>query len=183
MNDLKKLADGCRVKADLYAKASNPEIPASFTWIADEIDRILGAAQRQPELTAEFTKALPGGKLDDSTFSQIEDALDSIDAPMVDGERYLTLIERIAALGTRAQAAPDYRQELENARQEIVLAIAFLGRDIATKRLDITATQLCTRLANADARILGVLALPSTDCGEAINEAFLHDCHDPRRIC
>lgn len=59
-----------------------------------------------------------------------------------------------------AQSAPDYRQALENARQEIVLAIAFLGRDIATKRLDITATQLCIRLANADAAIRRTLAAP-----------------------
>lgn len=57
-----------------------------------------------PELTATCTKLLPGGGLDDSTYSQIEDALDAIDAPMTgDGGRYLTLVERIAAV---ARALP-----------------------------------------------------------------------------
>ena len=36
---LEKLAAGCRVKAALYFQA-HPEIPASFNWIADEIDRL-----------------------------------------------------------------------------------------------------------------------------------------------
>lgn len=44
MSDLQRLADGCRIKADIYAKVGNPTIPASFTWVADEIDRLLGAA-------------------------------------------------------------------------------------------------------------------------------------------
>jgi hypothetical protein len=39
-----------------------------------------------------------GGTLDDSTFSQIEDALDAIDAPMKNGDRYMTLVERIKAM-------------------------------------------------------------------------------------
>lgn len=56
---------------------------------------------REGELTADFTKSLPGGTLDDSTFSQIEDALDAIDAPMMDGDRYMTLVERIAALASQ----------------------------------------------------------------------------------
>ena len=64
----------------------------------------------QPDLTATCTKLLPGGKLDDSTFSQVEDALDAVDAPMTDNGRYMTLVERIAAYGKevaqlRAQAS------------------------------------------------------------------------------
>ena len=37
---LRRLADGCRTKADLYAQA-HPEIPASFRIVAVEIDHIL----------------------------------------------------------------------------------------------------------------------------------------------
>lgn len=44
--ELKKLAAGCRIKADLYAKA-HPEIPASFHWIADEIERLSAAPQHR----------------------------------------------------------------------------------------------------------------------------------------
>jgi hypothetical protein len=49
-------------------------------------------------LTADLTRGLPGGKLDDSTYSQIEDALDRIGAPMKSEGRWLTLAERVAAL-------------------------------------------------------------------------------------
>lgn len=66
--------------------------------------------ERQPDLRAARTKHLACGKLDDSTFSQVEDALDAVDAPMTDNGRYMTLVERIAAYGQevsqlRAQAA------------------------------------------------------------------------------
>jgi len=47
-------------------------------------------------------KLLPGGALDDCTFSQIEDALDKAEAPMTNAGRWLTLPERIAALAIRA---------------------------------------------------------------------------------
>jgi hypothetical protein len=50
------------------------------------------------ELKAEMTRSLPGGSMDDSTFSQIEDALDAIDAPMTEGGKWLSLVERIKAL-------------------------------------------------------------------------------------
>lgn len=50
-------------------------------------------------LTANFAKALPGGGMDDCAYSQIEDALDSIEAPMTtDQGKWLTLPERIRAL-------------------------------------------------------------------------------------
>lgn len=51
------------------------------------------------ELTADFVRALPGGKLDDSQYEEIETALDRADAPCqaTDG-RWLTLAERVAAL-------------------------------------------------------------------------------------
>lgn len=39
IESLASLAAGCRVKAELYAK-SDQSIPASFVWIADEIERI-----------------------------------------------------------------------------------------------------------------------------------------------
>lgn len=55
-------------------------------------------------LTADMTKALPGGALDDTTFQQIEDALDRADAPMRDESgKWLTLSERIAALLRKLQ--------------------------------------------------------------------------------
>jgi len=49
-------------------------------------------------LKADFLRSLPGGKLDDSAYEAIEEALDRADAPMrVDG-KWLTLAERVAAL-------------------------------------------------------------------------------------
>lgn len=45
-DELKKLANGCRIKAEIYAKVDDPTIPAAFTWVADEIDRLLGPACR-----------------------------------------------------------------------------------------------------------------------------------------
>lgn len=51
------------------------------------------------ELTADFTRALPGGKLDDATYEAIESALDRAGATIQDGPRWLTLAERVDALG------------------------------------------------------------------------------------
>ncbi|EWY35810.1 hypothetical protein N825_34175 [Skermanella stibiiresistens SB22] len=53
-----------------------------------------------PPLSADCAKLLPGGKLDDTAYQALEDALDRALAPMCgpDG-RWLTLAERVAALG------------------------------------------------------------------------------------
>lgn len=64
-------------------------------------------SDQRPPLTADFTRGLPGGTLDDSTYSQIEDALDAIDAPATDSTgRYMTLVERIKALRLGAEVQP-----------------------------------------------------------------------------
>jgi len=71
--------------------------------LTNRIERALevlrGVPQSPPELTATCQKSLPGGEIDDTTYSQIEDALDEIDAPMTapDG-RFFTLVERIKSL-------------------------------------------------------------------------------------
>lgn len=49
---------------------------------------------------------------------------------------------------------------LEKARQEIVLTIAFLGRDAGSERLEGTITSLISRLAEADKAILAALSAP-----------------------
>ena len=54
---------------------------------------------------------------------------------------------------SRAAEAVDGPSLLEEARQEIVLAIAFLGRDVGTERLLSTAEGLITRLVAIDAKI------------------------------
>lgn len=48
-------------------------------------------------LKADFTRSHPTG-LDDVTYEQIELALDKVNAPMLDGVRWLTLAERVLAL-------------------------------------------------------------------------------------
>ncbi|MDO8800084.1 hypothetical protein [Phenylobacterium sp.] len=55
------------------------------------------------DLHADFTRALPGGKLDDATYEAIESALDRADAPCQapDG-RWLTLAERVARLSAES---------------------------------------------------------------------------------
>jgi hypothetical protein len=62
------------------------------------------------ELKADCLRLLPGGKMDDSTYEQIEDALDKIEAPATgpDG-RWLTLAERILALAHGQHAQPEER--------------------------------------------------------------------------
>jgi hypothetical protein len=46
-----------------------------------------------------MTRALPGGVMDDATYSDIETALDRVEAPCTNGEgRWLTLPERVLAL-------------------------------------------------------------------------------------
>lgn len=55
--------------------------------------------QAPPPLTADFTRVLPPGVLDDSTYSDIEDALDRAEAPVTAAVgRFLTLPERVEAL-------------------------------------------------------------------------------------
>jgi hypothetical protein len=56
------------------------------------------ALSGDPELTADFVRSLPGGKLDDSTYEAIEDALDRAEAPCTLDGRWLTLAERVDAL-------------------------------------------------------------------------------------
>lgn len=51
------------------------------------------------ELTQTMSRSLPGGQMDESSYSAIEDALDAIQAPMCDGGgQFLNLVQRIAAL-------------------------------------------------------------------------------------
>jgi hypothetical protein len=58
-----------------------------------------------PPLTADFTRSMPGGRLDDSTYEAIEEALDRADAPCRDGARWLTLAERVARLADAGREA------------------------------------------------------------------------------
>lgn len=76
-------------------------------------------------LTFDMTKALPGGSIDNSTFEDIEFALDRADAPSrVDG-KWLTLPERIAALTT-----PPARVAIERARELFQAILDQDGREI-----------------------------------------------------
>ncbi len=56
-------------------------------------------AERHETLVADFVNRFPDGSMDASTYGDIEDALDRIDAPSVEGHRWLTLPRRIEALG------------------------------------------------------------------------------------
>lgn len=63
--------------------------------------------ERAGGLVYDFVNRFPDGSADPSTYGDIEDALDRIDAPSVDGSRWLTLPQRIAALGReRGPAEP-----------------------------------------------------------------------------
>lgn len=54
--------------------------------------------ERRGVLVPTMSRGLPDGTLDESTFWQIETALDQADAPCMEGNRWLTLPERIIAL-------------------------------------------------------------------------------------
>lgn len=58
----------------------------------------LAPRSEQPELSADFVRALPGGKWDDSAYEAVEEALDRAEAPIQVGGKWLTLPERVAAL-------------------------------------------------------------------------------------
>lgn len=64
--------------------------------------------QTTAPLTADFVRALPGGKLDDATYEAIEAALDRVEAPCrsADGTRWLTLPQRVLALAAELGRAP-----------------------------------------------------------------------------
>jgi hypothetical protein len=69
------------------------------------------------ELTADFVRALPGGKMDDSAFEAIETALDRADASCRDEDgRWLTLPERVADLGTKLKTAKEALMPFAHAR-------------------------------------------------------------------
>jgi hypothetical protein len=64
----------------------------------DELAALPASAIPSP-LTATMVRGLPGGGMDDSTFAAVETALDAAWAPSTSEERWLTLPERVAALG------------------------------------------------------------------------------------
>jgi hypothetical protein len=68
-------------------------------------------------LTADFARSLPGGKLDDSEYEEIESALDKADAPCQDRSgKWLTLAQRVAALSVAPPSQgmePDMRKVVE----------------------------------------------------------------------
>lgn len=74
-----------------------------------DLRALKAVAAEVPALTADFARALPGGGNDDSTFEQIEDALDKAFAPMREGGKpeqgkWLTLPERIDGLAAQRDA-------------------------------------------------------------------------------
>lgn len=72
------------------------------------------------ELKADFTKALPGGAIDDATYEAVETALDQADAPIHSGSRWLTLPERVTALAASRDAADQDAHELTKALTGLV---------------------------------------------------------------
>lgn len=64
------------------------------------------------KLDEDIARSLPGGVIDYATFEAIEEALDRANAPMTEGERFLTLKERIDALGAQRSEAIDVLSEL-----------------------------------------------------------------------
>jgi hypothetical protein len=68
-------------------------------------------------------------------------------------ERLQNYVGSYMALQLKASDADKVRALLERAREEMVLAIAFLGRDAGSSRLDITANSLIERLAKMDREI------------------------------
>lgn len=60
------------------------------------------------DLTFTMMRALPGGDMDDSTFDQVETALDRCRAPCTAADgRYLTLPERVLALAIECGRTPE----------------------------------------------------------------------------
>ncbi len=92
-----KLVDALEAVKILIIEASDPRTRHELLTAAIvKIDR--ATAFSSEELVADMTRVLPGGGKDDSSFSAIEDALDMADAPMIIDGKWLTLVERIAAL-------------------------------------------------------------------------------------
>ena len=79
-------------------------------------------------LTPEMQRSLPGGRMDDATYSAVEDALDSVHAPMQDANgHWLTLPERVlalaATLGRQPENAPSAPPQAAAALADAVAAV------------------------------------------------------------
>ncbi len=71
----------------------------------------------------------------------------------------------LAVLGAAANERNAMVKVLETVRGDVVLAIAFLGRDAGTDRLSKNLPAIIERLAMADKAALAALASIRTDCG------------------
>ena len=86
-------------RAHLVTKVSAPIIAFPEKLVSEERARIAAS------LTRTMQQSLPGGRLDDSSYENVERALDEAGAPLRQGERWLSLHERITALGVMKKRA------------------------------------------------------------------------------
>lgn len=117
----------------------------------------------------ERLRVWPAGYGEDTLSSTIvgslmKDAADEIGRLRHDNAALTLQVSNAAKEVNRLHGAAQgpLRQALEAAREEIVLTIAFLGRDVGTERLSGTIQGLTTRLVEADKTILAAFSAPSS---------------------
>ncbi len=145
--------------------------------IAQGLDEIPIPAADALALKPDMLRALPGGKIDDSTYEAIEGALDRIEAPLTDGKRWLTLPERIDALAQMAAPVPSHQHGGENAQQQdgAETTISAPSEPNALARRDVSDQEqyalgvIEARLAAAD--VLDCIKHVTPETPEAMREA------------
>ncbi|MEP9376154.1 hypothetical protein ABLE91_05530 [Aquabacter sp. CN5-332] len=134
-----------------------------IAWVLSELRGIRSALVTEPApeapLTADFTKVLPGGMLDDATYETVQDALDKADAPCQGtGGKWLTLPERIAALATGSAPEAPVSEE----------AVAWKESDGPAEMAPwVEATAVCTHDARTAAGLRHVAAILRRPSAEA----------------
>lgn len=116
----------------------------------------LAEVERGIELATDMLRALPGGKMDDSTYEAIEEALDIAGAPCTDGGVWLNLVERVRAL-----ARPDLSNPTD-VEQCVKPCPACEGEGEIADGLDDAAVSTCCPRCSGNGWLVNVAALPLT---------------------
>lgn len=146
-----------------------------------------------------IARSSPGGVVDFSTFEALEEALDKADAPITEGGRFLTLVERINTLAARTEGRDSrpsggaWRPDLDAVAREVnptawqlhdeiqrVSQRSDQPRDFATMKAH-CAAQIATSRERA-ARILSLAPSQGAEAADRLG-AWMSAALDDPKVC